>query len=52
MTSVLTSDNVKAIASGTRKPVSEERRMRLLVLCGLALIIGVMTGLAQSYSGP
>jgi chloride channel protein, CIC family len=45
MTSVLTSDNVKAISSGARKPVSEERRVRLLVLCGLALIIGVMTGL-------
>ena len=45
MPAVLTSDNVKAIAAGSRKPLSEERRVSLLVLCALALVIGVMTGL-------
>ena len=45
MSRVLTSDNGKAIAAGSRKPLSEERRVSLLVLCGLALVVGVMTGL-------
>jgi CIC family chloride channel protein len=44
MTALLTPNNVKAIASGSHKPPSEERRVSLLVLCGLALVIGVMTG--------
>jgi CIC family chloride channel protein len=38
-------ETAKLIASSVRKPQSEERRVSLLVLCGLALVIGVMTGL-------
>jgi len=45
MPAVTTSDDVKAIAAGSRKALSEERRVSLLVLCALALVIGVMTGL-------
>lgn len=45
MPAVLTSDNIKAIPAGSRKSLLEERRVSLLVLCGLALVIGVMTGL-------
>src|ERR1700744_5795169 len=44
MTAPLTSYNVNAIVC-SRKRLSEERRVSLLVLCGLALVIGVMTGL-------
>lgn len=42
MTTPLSSRNIKAIAS---RKVLPERRVSLLVLCGLALMIGVMTGL-------
>jgi CIC family chloride channel protein len=45
MAAVLTSDNGKAIVGSGRKSLSEERKVSLLTLCGLALIIGVMTGL-------
>lgn len=38
------SETAKPIASSGLKPLSEERRVSLLVLCGLALVIGVMTG--------
>lgn len=41
----MVSETAKLIASSSRKPLSEERRVSLLVLCGLALVIGVMTGL-------
>src|ERR1700744_1235818 len=44
MTAPLTSYNLRAPASGNKSP-SEERRVSLMVLCGLALVIGVMTGL-------
>src|SRR6201987_6259746 len=44
MTAPLTSYNVNAIVC-SRKRLSEERRVSLLVLCGLALVIGIMTGL-------
>lgn len=44
MTSVLPSDNIKAIIGG-RKPLLEETRASLLVLCSLALLIGLTTGL-------
>src|SRR6202012_1970482 len=44
MTAPLTSYNLRALASGNKSP-SEERRVSLMVLCGLALVIGVMTGL-------
>jgi chloride channel protein, CIC family len=49
MSTALTSDNVKAIAADGRKPLSEERRVSLLVLCGLALVIGVMTGVGAVF---
>ncbi|MGE5159729.1 MAG: chloride channel protein [Gemmatimonas sp.] len=45
MPAVLTSSNGKTIVSESRKPSAEERRVSLLVLCALALVIGVMTGL-------
>lgn len=38
------SETAKPIASSGLKPLPEERRVSLLVLCGLALVIGVMTG--------
>ena len=45
MTALMTSDKGKAIGAGGNKPLLEERRVSLLVLCGLALVVGVMTGL-------
>ncbi|WP_158667641.1 chloride channel protein [Bradyrhizobium guangdongense] len=45
MPAAIVSEMAKPIASSDRKPPSEERRVSLLVLCGLALVIGVMTGL-------
>jgi CIC family chloride channel protein len=45
MLAVLISGDSKAIAASNRKPFAEERRVSLLVLCGLALVIGVLTGL-------
>lgn len=45
MPAAIVSETAKLIASSGRKPQSEERRVSLLVLCGLALVIGVMTGL-------
>ena len=34
-----------ALLGSTSKPAAEERRVSLLTLCGLALVIGIMTGL-------
>lgn len=45
MAAVLISNDGKAIVGTSSKPTSEERRVSLLVLCTLALVIGVMTGL-------
>jgi CIC family chloride channel protein len=45
MPAVLTSASGNAMVAGSHKSFSEERRVSLLVLCGLALVIGVMTGL-------
>ena len=45
MTALMTSDKGKAIGAGGNKPLLVERRVSLLVLCGLALVVGVMTGL-------
>lgn len=45
MPAAIVSETAELIASKSRKPLSEERRVNLLVLCGLALVIGVMTGL-------
>lgn len=45
MPAALTSDDIKALAADGRKSLPEDRRVSLLVLCGLALVIGVMTGL-------
>jgi chloride channel protein, CIC family len=45
MSSVLSSDVAKAISGGSPKPAYEERKVSLLTLCGLALVVGVMTGL-------
>lgn len=45
MSAANVSETAKLIASSGRKPLSEERRVSLLVLCGLALVIGVMTGM-------
>jgi len=46
MSAVQTSNNddIKAITAGGHKPLPDERRVSLLALCGLALVIGVMTG--------
>jgi CIC family chloride channel protein len=41
----MTSGSSPALLSSTSKPAAEERRVSLLTLCGLALVIGVMTGL-------
>jgi chloride channel protein, CIC family len=46
---VRTSNNDRVIAPRGRKPPLEERRVTLLVLCGLALVIGVMTGLGAVF---
>lgn len=45
MSAANVSETAKLIASSGRKPLFEERRVSLLVLCGLALVIGVMTGI-------
>jgi CIC family chloride channel protein len=45
MSEFLRSGHDRAIVGGSAKPPAEERRVSLLTLCGLALIIGVMTGL-------
>ncbi|MGY4500518.1 CIC family chloride channel protein [Bradyrhizobium sp. GM24.11] len=45
MPAALTSSQSKALIGTNPKPLAEERRVSLLVLCGLALVIGVMTGL-------
>ncbi|HUO00196.1 MAG TPA: chloride channel protein, partial [Bradyrhizobium sp.] len=45
MSSVLSTDVAKAISGGSPKPAYEERKVSLLTLCGLALVVGVMTGL-------
>ncbi|MDN3273572.1 chloride channel protein [Frankia sp. RB7] len=45
MTAATPSKTGEPIATASRKTLSEERRVSLLVLCSLALVIGVMTGL-------
>lgn len=45
MPSALTSETRPALLTSTSKPAGEERRVSLLTLCGLALVIGIMTGL-------
>jgi CIC family chloride channel protein len=45
MAAVLTSGNGETIVASSRRPFADERRVSLLVLCALALVIGVMTGL-------
>ena len=45
MPSVLTYGTRKALIGSSIKPLLDERRVSLLVLCALALVIGVMTGL-------
>ncbi|MGY4291958.1 CIC family chloride channel protein [Bradyrhizobium sp. i1.4.4] len=45
MPSVLTYGTRKALIGSSIKPFAEERKVSLLVLCALALVIGVMTGL-------
>ncbi|UVO38925.1 chloride channel protein [Bradyrhizobium arachidis] len=45
MPAALTSSESKAWIGTVPKPLAEERRVSLLVLCGLALVIGGMTGL-------
>ena len=45
MTTILSSDIGSAVAQKTPSPVHEEKRVSLLTLCGLALVVGVMTGL-------
>jgi len=45
MTTAIESETGRLIAPASGKTHSEERRVSLLVLCGLALVIGVMTGL-------
>jgi CIC family chloride channel protein len=52
MPAVLTSGSSPALLGPSSKPASEERRVSLLTLCGLALVIGVMTGLgAVAFRG-
>lgn len=45
MTEILSSGGRKTLIGSSVKPFAEERRVSLLVLCALALVIGVMTGL-------
>ncbi|WP_426440050.1 chloride channel protein [Bradyrhizobium genosp. P] len=45
MPAVMTSGAEPALLGSRSKPASEERRVSLLTLCGLALVIGIMTGL-------
>lgn len=46
MSAVVTSESSNpALLGSSSKPAAEERRVSLLTLCGLALVIGIMTGL-------
>lgn len=45
MPAVSTSASSPALLGSSSKPAGEERRVSLLMLCGLALLIGIMTGL-------
>jgi CIC family chloride channel protein len=45
MPAAITSEGGPALLGPSAKPAGEERRVSLLTLCGLALVIGVMTGL-------
>jgi len=45
MPAVLASEDSRAVIASNPKPIHEEKRVSLLTLCGLALVIGVMTGL-------
>ena len=45
MPAAITSEGGPALLGPSAKPAGDERRVSLLTLCGLALAIGVMTGL-------
>ena len=45
MPTAIASEGGPALIGSNAKPAGEERRVSLLTLCGLALLIGVMTGL-------
>src|SRR5579871_4301962 len=45
MPASIASEGGPALLGPSAKPVSDERRVSLLTLCGFALVIGVMTGL-------
>jgi CIC family chloride channel protein len=45
MPAAIASEGGPALIGSSAKPAGEERRVSLLTLCGLALLIGVMTGL-------
>ena len=44
MPAAITSEGGPALLGPSAKPAGDERRVSLLTLCGLALVIGVMTG--------
>jgi CIC family chloride channel protein len=44
MPAVIASEGGPALIGPSAKPASEQRRVSLLTLCGLALVIGIMTG--------
>ena len=44
MPAAIASDGGSALLGSSAKPAGDERRVSLLTLCGLALVIGVMTG--------
>src|SRR5579859_3033876 len=45
MPAVIASEGGPSLIGSSAKPASEQRRVSLLTLCGLALVIGIMTGL-------
>src|ERR1700752_2052842 len=45
MPAVLSPESSQALIGNSSKPAHDERRVSLLVLCALALVIGIMTGL-------
>src|ERR1700761_6109000 len=44
MPAVLSPASSQALTGNSSKPAHDERRVSLLVLCGLALVIGILTG--------
>jgi chloride channel protein, CIC family len=44
MPAVLSPESSQALTGNSSKPAHDERRVSLLVLCGLALVIGILTG--------